>query len=59
MLSQVIVAAAPGDLVANKPKRKRNTKDMIGKLNFWLITLGVVVAGVLAGNCLLWYRGQL
>ena len=59
MLDEEIFAAAPGDFVANKPKRTRNTKEVLGKLNFWLITLGVVVAGVLAGNCLLWYRGQL
>ncbi len=45
--------------MSKKPKRLGGAKGAINQLNFWLITLGVVVAGFMAGECLMWVRGGL
>lgn len=42
-----------------KPKRAGEGKSMMTQLNFWLITLAVVIAGYMAGECLIWARGGL
>ena len=45
--------------MSKKPKRLGGTKNALQLVNFWVITLGVVVAGVMAAECLIWYRGGL
>lgn len=45
--------------MAKKPPRRGEPSSASERLNFWLITLGAIVAGMLVGNCLLWYRGML
>ncbi len=42
-----------------KPKRVGQGKNVMSQLNFWLVTLGVVIAGYMAGECLIWARGGL
>lgn len=44
--------------MSKKPKRA-GAKGALHQLNFWLITLGVVIAGFMAGECLIWVRGGL
>lgn len=45
--------------MAKKPKRVGDTKGALHVLNFWLVTLGVVVAAFMAAECLVWFRGGL
>lgn len=45
--------------MSKKPKRMGEAKGALHTLNFWLITLGVVVAAFMAGQCLIWLRGGL
>ena len=46
-------------LMAKKPKRIGEAKSALQRVNFWLITLGVVVAAFMAAECLVWWRGGL
>ena len=45
--------------MSKKPKRIGEAKGALHQLNFWLITLGVVIAAFMTGECLLWYRASL
>ena len=45
--------------MSKKPKRFGDAKGALHKVNFWLITLGGVIAGFMAGECLIWMRGGL
>lgn len=45
--------------MSKKPKRFGEAKGALHQLNFWLITLGVVIAGFMAAECLIWARGGL
>ena len=45
--------------MSKKPKRMGEAKGALHTLNFWLITLGVVIAAFMAGQCLIWLRGGL
>ena len=45
--------------MSKKPKRFGEAKGALNTLNFWLITLGVVIAAFMAGQCLIWMRGGL
>lgn len=45
--------------MSKKPRRIGDSKTMIQRLNFWLITLGVVVAAFMAAESLIWLRGGL
>ena len=45
--------------MSKKPKRLGEAKSALHTLNFWLVTLGVVIAAFMAGECLIWLRGGL
>ena len=45
--------------MAKKPKRIGKAKSTLQLVNFWLITLAVVVAGFMTAECLVWWRGGL